>query len=82
MIRNTKRTLVLIVGALFLVLGVVGLVLPFLQGFLFLAVGLIILSVVFPALRERTHEQTRRYPKIHAFVLKVDDWVRRVIGEL
>jgi len=41
---GTKRILVLFAGWSFVLLGIVGLFLPFLQGVLFLLVGLIILS--------------------------------------
>ena len=40
----TKRILILIVGWAFILLGILGLFLPILQGVLFLLVGLIILS--------------------------------------
>ena len=42
--RRVKPILMQALGYAFLVLGVVGLVLPFLQGILFLAIGLIILA--------------------------------------
>ena len=38
------RIVTLVLGYFFLVLGVLGLVLPFLQGFLFIFIGLILLS--------------------------------------
>ncbi|MGK5643492.1 PGPGW domain-containing protein, partial [Streptomyces sp. URMC 126] len=38
------RIVTLVLGYSFLVLGVLGLVLPFLQGFLFIFIGLILLS--------------------------------------
>jgi uncharacterized protein len=41
---GTKRILVLIVGWGFILLGIVGLFLPILQGVLFILIGLIIVS--------------------------------------
>lgn len=82
MMRHTKRTLVFIVAVLFILLGVVGLVLPFIQGLLFLAVGLVILSVLFPALRERAQIHTVKFPKFHAFVLKMETIVQRILGDV
>lgn len=44
MIAFTKKLIFLIVGWFFLVLGVIGLFLPVLQGLLFIFIGLIFLS--------------------------------------
>jgi len=41
---GSKRIVVLIAGWSFILLGIVGLFLPFLQGVLFILVGIIILS--------------------------------------
>lgn len=82
MVRNTKRALVFIVAVLFIILGLAGLVLPFLQGLLFLAVGLILLFFIFPSLREKSHRHTIKYPKLHALLLKLDDFIGRIVGDL
>lgn len=82
MIRNTKRTILIIIGILFLLLGVVGLVLPFLQGILFLAIGLMILSLFSPTLREWLEQRTRKYPRLHHAVLSVEQFIRRIVGEI
>ena len=82
MIKNTKRTIIFIVAILFLILGVVGLVLPFLQGILFLSVGLILLFFLFPALREKTQKHTVKYPKFHTLLLKVEDRIGRILGDI
>jgi uncharacterized protein YqgC (DUF456 family) len=82
MIRSTKRAVILIIALLFLIRGVVGLVLPFLQGLLFLAVGFILLFFLFPSLREKTQKHTIKYPKFHAMMLKVEDFIGRIVGDL
>jgi uncharacterized membrane protein YbaN (DUF454 family) len=76
--KNTKRILVLIVAVLFLILGVAGLVLPFLQGILFLAIGFVLLSMLSPTVQEKIERQTRKYPKVHAIVLKVEKIIRSI----
>jgi uncharacterized membrane protein YbaN (DUF454 family) len=76
-----KRTIILILGVVFVLLGIAGLFLPFLQGFLFLVVGLLLLSTVSPRLRAWVESHTRRWPKFHSWVEKADAWLRRVIGE-
>jgi uncharacterized protein len=76
-----KRAIILTLGVAFVLLGIAGLFLPFLQGFLFLAVGLLLLSTVSPRLRAWVESHTRRWPKLHGWVEKADAWMRRVIGE-
>ncbi len=78
--KHLKRIGVLTLGVLFIILGIIGLVLPFLQGFLFLAIGIILLSLYSPSLREWVDRRTKPYPKLHAMVLKAEDWVVSVIG--
>jgi len=70
-------------GYLFLVLGVLGLVLPILQGFLFLAIGMIILAKTAPW-AERVLDRLRaRFPKagfvIDKAEVKVEAWGRKVV---
>ncbi len=80
--RQTKRALIFIVAILLIVLGIIGLVLPFLQGLLFLAAGAVLLFILFPSLREEGHRRTVKYPKVHAFLLRVEDKLREMLGEL
>ncbi len=82
MYKKIKKKLVLLAGILFIILGLVGLVLPFLQGFLFLAIGLILLSLHSPKIREWTDVHTMKYPKIHVAIQKVDKWIVGIVGEL
>lgn len=81
MLRHTKRAIIFIIGLLFLFLGVIGLALPFLQGILFIAIGLLLLSIYSPTLREWVEHHTRKYPKVHAQVLKVQQFINRIVGE-
>ena len=78
---QTKRAIVLFFGIVFLILGVLGLALPFLQGILFIAIGLLLLSVYSPTVRTFLDRHTVRYPKLHQTVLKVEDWIKRILGE-
>ena len=82
MIRHTKRAIVFIIGLLLVFLGVLGLFLPFLQGILFIVLGLFLLSIFSPTLREAIERQTRKFPKVHAQVVKVQQFVDRIIGEV
>ena len=64
MTRLTKRILVLIAGWGFILLGIVGLFLPILQGVLFLLVGLIILSSEYVWAHHLLSKIRERFPKL------------------
>lgn len=78
--NHIKRTFIFILACVFIILGIIGLVLPFLQGFLFLAVGILLLSLYSPSLRTWMDKHTVRYPKLHQAVLKVEGWIVQIIG--
>ena len=61
-----KRKLLVAGGWVFLILGVLGLFLPFLQGILFLLVGLILLAKAQPSFRLLKMRLKKRYPKYTA----------------
>ncbi len=78
--QKAKRVFVLTLGVIFVLLGIAGLALPFLQGFLFLAIGLLLLSLYSPTLRAWVDRHTVKYPKLHAMVAKAESWIVRIIG--
>lgn len=78
--RELKRTLILIAGIIFLILGLLGLTLPILQGALFLIIGLILLSIVSKKMRGWIESHTRPYPKIHTAGRKIEKWITDLIG--
>lgn len=80
--KKIKRTAIVIAGVLFVLLGLVGLALPFLQGFLFLAIGLILLSISSASIRAYLESHTRRYPKIHAGVERLERWIVGIVGPI
>ena len=75
-------------GWAFIVLGVLGLFLPILQGILFLLIGLALLSTVSPRirlLRQRLRARARaRYPawtaKFEEAEGRAKHWMRRIVG--
>jgi uncharacterized membrane protein YbaN (DUF454 family) len=75
-----KKALMMASGVVFVNLGFVGLALPFLQGFLFLAIGVVLLSLSSSRIRTWIEVRTRPYPKIHHFVERTQEWVIRIIG--
>lgn len=79
-----RRTILLILGWLFVVLGVLGLALPLLQGLLFLAVGFYLLSFEQPWVRRQRAALERRFPqagdKLRAGESKARALYRRLTG--
>ncbi len=63
-VSRTGRWLAQILGYGFLVLGVAGLVLPFLQGILFIVVGLLLLARSAPWARRLLERIQQRYPRL------------------
>jgi uncharacterized membrane protein YbaN (DUF454 family) len=82
MIKNTKRAVIVLVAFLFLVVGIAGIVLPVIPGLVFIAVSIILFSLFFPAIGEKTRRHTRKYPKLHQAIIDIEERVRRIVGEL
>ena len=81
MIKHIKRSAIFVIGVVLLVLGILGLALPFLQGILFILVGLLLLSTYSPTMREWIEKHTRRFPKVHDVVTKIQQFITRLIGD-
>lgn len=84
MMALAKRTLVYVIGWAFIVLGVVGLFLPILQGFLFLLIGLLVLSKESTLAKNLLNRIERRYPtqfkQMHEFNLRCKQRLRDLFG--
>ena len=76
-----KTVLLQALGYLFLVLGVIGMVVPILQGFLFLAIGLIILAKTAPWAERLLQRFREKYPEAGSLIdkadVKVHEWGRK-----
>jgi uncharacterized protein len=59
-----KKILIYVVGWTFIVIGIAGLVLPILQGILFICVGLLILSKELPWADRLLIKLRKKYPRI------------------
>lgn len=70
----------IIVGWAFVVLGIVGLFLPVLQGILFLLIGLVILSKEYQWARNLISYLRRRFPKLDALLKTVHEEYGHIIG--
>lgn len=78
---SIKKIGLLIIGWIFIVLGVVGLFLPFLQGILFILVGLAILSSRSESIKRLLKHLEERYPhhhqRIENFREKIRSWFKK-----
>ena len=78
--KHLKKILVAIVAVFFLLFGLLGIALPFLQGFLFIAIGIVLLSFISSTIRGWIEIHTRSHPKLHQLVGRIHAWVIRNIG--
>ncbi|HPL64525.1 MAG: PGPGW domain-containing protein [Syntrophales bacterium] len=69
-----KRTIRLAAGWIFIVLGVLGLFLPFLQGILFLFIGMLLLAPDVPLFRRILEKLKEKHP---GFFRKAHDLIHR-----
>jgi uncharacterized protein len=84
-VTSYKRILTLIAGWAFILLGIVGLFLPILQGVLFLLIGLMILSSEYAWARRLLTKLRQRFPKLgrtaDQAAEKAAGWLRRISGQ-
>ncbi len=77
-----KRILILIVGWIFILVGIAGLFLPVLQGILFIVIGLIILSTEYVWAHKLLQKLKNRFPKIahvsEEAAQKAEKWFHRM----
>ena len=81
LVAALKYWSLLVAGWSFVVLGIVGLFLPVLQGFLFLTIGLIILTQVHPWARAMVVRLRRRFPAVNRGYRSALARARRWIGK-
>ena len=75
------RIVMLVLGYGFLVLGVIGLVLPFLQGFLFIFIGLVILSKHAPWAARAVASIKRRFPRAGGLIESAEGMAERWVNK-
>ncbi len=73
--ESIKRIGLVIIGWCFIVLGILGLFLPILQGILFILIGLAILSSRSETIRRLLKHFEERYPQYHE---KIEVWRERL----
>ena len=78
--QSVKRWIRLGLGWLFIVLGILGLFLPILQGILFLAIGLVLLAGESPAAGRLVEYLRKRYPKFGTVLDGATAQVQRLVS--
>lgn len=78
--KQLKKYFIITLGVLSILVGLAGLVLPVLQGWFFLALGALLLSMYSPGLRAWMYKHTSKFPRLHAWVLKAEQWTVDVFG--
>jgi uncharacterized protein len=77
MTAQIRRIAILILAWLFILLGIAGLFLPFLQGILFLFVGVLLLSRESEWARRHLDRMRARYPKLDRYMGEAETWSRK-----
>ncbi|MBU0999014.1 hypothetical protein KKG24_01760 [Patescibacteria group bacterium] len=80
--KQAKKVLILTAGIIFIILGILGLFLPILQGIIFLAIGFFLVSFYFPGIRPWVNEHLKKYPGLFARIEKIEAWMKKIIGEI
>ena len=77
--QTVKKGMRIGLGAVLVVLGVAGLFLPVLQGVLFLAAGMYLLSREIPWVRRQFLRLRRRFPKAYARWSRAKERAKRLV---
>ena len=80
--KQIKKVLILTLAIIFILFGLLGLVLPVLQGILFLIIGLMLLSLYFPRIRHHIAKHAEKSPHASALLNKAEKWIAKFIGEI
>ena len=82
--QTAKKVAAIVVGWVFVLLGIVGLFLPIMQGLLFILIGLTILSTEYVWAHHLLSKLRARFPRIASYTDRAKDkattWYRRAYG--
>ncbi len=75
-----KKALIITAGVLLILLGIVGLFLPFLQGLLFIFIGLSIVATQVPLVKGWMNRLEARFPGPHRHARRAGRWCKAKLG--
>ncbi len=81
MAKHAKRIGIQAVGLAFMLLGVLGILLPVVNGSIFIILGLILLSIHSTRIKKFLHTQSKRHPKAEAAVQRMEAFILKWVGE-
>lgn len=67
-------------GILLIILGIIGLLLPFLQGVLFIVIGVYVLSLVSPRITNYLDQYAQKHPWARKLIYRLEKpamWIKR-----
>ena len=76
--NTTRKILHVFLGILFLCIGVIGLVLPILNGVFFLIIGAIILSFESPYIENKLYSLTRKNKTIYLWHIRLEKIIKKI----
>ena len=77
-VSRLKKTLHMILAVFFIALGILGLVLPIINGVVFLLIGFILLSFESPYIEEHLRRIAKKNKHIDNWYNKLDVWMRKL----
>ncbi|OGI65623.1 hypothetical protein A3H53_00130 [Candidatus Nomurabacteria bacterium RIFCSPLOWO2_02_FULL_40_10] len=80
--KQAKKVIILTIGVIFIIFGLIGLVLPFLQGIIFLIIGFLLISLYFPKVRAHIRRHAQKSASVLSFFDKTERWLAKFIGEV
>ena len=78
--RTVKQVTYTFIGVVFLIVGIAGLVLPILQGWFFIAIGLIFISLESPQLDGWLQRMSQKNKTSEKYFSKFRSWTRGKLG--
>jgi len=78
MLENSRKALHIVLGCTIILIGIIGVVLPIVNGTLFLIVGLIILSFESDRLEKKLLSLTKRNNTLHSWHIKLEKILRKI----
>ena len=81
MARHIKRISIQAIGFALILLGIAGLVLPVLNGIIFIVAGLFLLSMYSPRAKVVINLIGNQHPKAEVLVKKIEVFMHKYLGE-
>jgi uncharacterized membrane protein YbaN (DUF454 family) len=75
--QTIRKTMHLLIGCVLIVLGIIGVVLPIVNGTVLLVIGFIIISFENPYVEKKLFELTQKNQTIHGWYLRLDKILRK-----